>query len=109
MNRDTVTGMILIFAILIGYSLWMTPSQEEKEALQQKRDSIAMERRTQDSINALRILENQSLDSIRMADQAEIDPSPENVTQPSQINQDKLGVFANSGTGKEEFYQIEND
>jgi YidC/Oxa1 family membrane protein insertase len=109
MNRDTVTGMILIFAILIGYSIWMTPSQEEKDALQQKRDSIAMERRTQDSINALKILEKQSLDSIWMAEQVEIDPSPAKVTQIPQINRDKLGVFANSGSGKEEFFQIEND
>lgn len=109
MNRDTVTGMILIFAILIGYSIWMTPSQEEKDALQQKRDSIAMERRTQDSINSLKIFEKQSLDSIWMAEQVEIDPSPAKVTQIPQINRDKLGVFANSGSGKEEFFQIEND
>jgi YidC/Oxa1 family membrane protein insertase len=109
MNRDTVTGMILIFAILIGYSIWMTPSQEEKDALQQKRDSIAMERRAQDSINALKNLEKQSLDSIWMAEQVEIDPSPSKATQMPQINRDKLGVFANSGSGKEEFFQIEND
>jgi hypothetical protein len=32
MNKNTITGLIIIFAILIGYSIWMTPSDEEKEA-----------------------------------------------------------------------------
>ena len=39
MNRNTIIGLLLIFAILIGYSLWMTPSQEEKEAFKRKQDS----------------------------------------------------------------------
>ncbi|MFU8845102.1 MAG: YidC/Oxa1 family insertase periplasmic-domain containing protein, partial [Bacteroidales bacterium] len=109
MNRDTVTGMILIFAILIGYSLWMTPSKDEKDAMQRKRDSIAMERRAQDSGTRLNLLEKQSLDSIWMVEQVDFAPATEELNQPSQLNRDKLGVFANSGAGTEAFFQIENE
>jgi YidC/Oxa1 family membrane protein insertase len=106
MNRDTVTGMILIFAILIGYSIWMTPSQDEKDAMQRKRDSIAIERLTQDSILRLKQLEKQKLDSIWMAEQVDFVVTAD---QPVQVNRDKFGVFANSGTGSESLFQIENE
>ena len=41
MNRDTIIGFVLIFLVLIGYSWWSQPSQEEIEAYQRQQDSIA--------------------------------------------------------------------
>src|SRR5262245_38282022 len=41
MDRNTLTGLLLIGAIMIGYFLWMSPSQEEREAQQRKQDSTA--------------------------------------------------------------------
>ena len=40
MNKDTITGFILIALVLIGFSWWNQPSAEEIEAAQ-KQDSIA--------------------------------------------------------------------
>ena len=57
MDRNTITGLVLIFGILIVYSIWMTPSQEEREALRQKQDSILMVQRIQDSLIQLQQLE----------------------------------------------------
>ena len=41
MNRDTIIGFVLIAVVLIGFSLWNQPSQEEIEAYQRQQDSIA--------------------------------------------------------------------
>ena len=40
MNRNTVTGFVLIALVLIGFSWWNTPSKEQLEE-QRKQDSIA--------------------------------------------------------------------
>ena len=42
MDKNTVTGLLLIFAILIGYSLWTRPSREEIARRQRQQDSIAI-------------------------------------------------------------------
>ena len=41
MNRDTVIGFVLIALVLIGFSWWSQPSQEEIEAYKRQQDSIA--------------------------------------------------------------------
>jgi len=41
MNRDTLIGFVLIALVLIGFSWYNQPSQEEIEAYQRQQDSIA--------------------------------------------------------------------
>ena len=41
MNKDTLIGFVLIAVVLIGFSWWNQPSQEEIEAYQHQQDSIA--------------------------------------------------------------------
>lgn len=50
MNRDTIIGFVLIALVLIGFSWYNSPSQEQIEAAKMQ-DSIAMAK--QDSLNAL--------------------------------------------------------
>ena len=40
MDRNTITGLVVIALILIGYSYFMSPSKEELKAMH-VRDSIA--------------------------------------------------------------------
>lgn len=40
MDRNTILGLLLIFVILIGYSLWISPSKEELAKQQHIRDSL---------------------------------------------------------------------
>ena len=41
MDRNSVTGFVLIALILIGYTYFTSPSQEEMDKIQLQRDSIA--------------------------------------------------------------------
>lgn len=113
MNRDTILGFIIIAAILIGYSVWMTPSQEEMEARQRKIDSISMVRQQQ-----------QLLDSIRMAAEIKrIEESAAAVSESSLIPEagetqvsdkflqlkERYGAFALAAQGNDSSWVIEND
>ena len=57
MDKNSLIGIILILGILIGWSVWMTPSKEE----------IAQQRHIQDSINKVN-RERFVRDSISMAE-----------------------------------------
>ncbi len=111
MNRDSIIGFIIIAAILIGYSVWMTPSQEEMEARQRKIDSISMVRQQQ-----------QLLDSVRMAAEIkrieqEVSTEPANVQnsaaseQPDNLGKlkERFGAFAVSAEGSDSSWVVEND
>ena len=41
MDRNSIIGIVLIVAILFGYTLWTMPSDEEKAAYQRQLDSLA--------------------------------------------------------------------
>ena len=41
MDKNTIIGFVLIFAILVGYTVYNAPSEEEQKALARKNDSIA--------------------------------------------------------------------
>ena len=63
MNRDTIIGFVLIALVLIGFSWYNSPSQEQIEAARMQ-DSIAMAK--QDSLNALakQQVKNEQKDSL---------------------------------------------
>ena len=43
MNKNTLIGLLLLFALIIGYSWYMSPSEEERLAHQKRQDSLRME------------------------------------------------------------------
>lgn len=106
MDRNSIIGLLLIFAILIGYSLWMKPSDEEIERQQAIQDSVMQVRR--------------SMDSIAMAAQApsQDSPLPDSISRdssiPAQTASDSaqaeiFGVFSAASVGVEEQITIESD
>jgi YidC/Oxa1 family membrane protein insertase len=111
MNKNTITGLIIIFAILIGYSIWMTPSDEEKEAARLRNDSIAKVERIRDSIDLLQQVKKHQQDSInQIARQQEaiVSQTSDTIILGS-VDRDKMGVFANSSVGTDELYILENE
>ena len=47
MNRDNIIGLILIFVILIGFGILNTPSEEERQEMQRRQDSIVAARQAE--------------------------------------------------------------
>ncbi|MBN2173861.1 MAG: membrane protein insertase YidC [Bacteroidales bacterium] len=111
MDRNTILGLVLIFAILVGYSIWMTPSKEERESQQRRSDSIAQVNKTRDSLALVRRNEKLIQDSIQQAQQALKESGTQAAEQPTaeNPNREKLGVFANSSVGEDKIFIIEND
>ena len=103
MNKNSVIGIILILGILVGWSIWVTPSKEE----------IAKQREYQDSIyraNRERFIQ----DSIRFAEaqkatEQQLVSHISNSEMSDAMMRDKYGVFTTSAEGEEKIYTIEND
>lgn len=105
MNKNSVIGIILIIGIFVGYTVWMTPSKEERARLQHVQDSIYREQRIryiQDSIRFVR--EQQAAAAEAAAKASEIG----GVDVDRQLRDD-FGVFASAVSGEEKEYVIENN
>lgn len=99
MDKNTVMGLLLIFAILLGFNYLNRPSQEEIEAAKQRQDSIQqVEKARQYEAEAKRIEEKTE----------ELLPQESDSLALLQAT-DKLGVFASGAVGTEEFYTLENN
>ncbi len=100
MDKNSLIGIILILAILIGWSVWMTPSKEE----------IAQQRHIQDSIyraNRERFVN----DSIKMAEANAI-MDEKNVTVKDEsytARYNQFGAFADASVGEDKTFTLENE
>ncbi|SMO44920.1 YidC/Oxa1 family membrane protein insertase [Saccharicrinis carchari] len=101
MDRNSVTGMILI-AIILGLFWWMNkPSEQEIEALKLRRDSIAR-------VEALSAQEAaQKADINQQAVTQELQATPDSVLHKRKT--DKFGIFSDAVDGENEFYTLENE
>ena len=110
-NKNTIIGLVLIFLIFIIYSYLMTPSKEELQQQQRVADSIAR-------VNQVRIDSAEAqAQRTRKLQEAEKEIEKENagivpadtVAAKSKILQDRLGQFAGSAEGRNEYYTVETD
>ncbi|MFP4064648.1 MAG: membrane protein insertase YidC [Bacteroidales bacterium] len=109
MTRDNIFGLILITAILIGYSVWMAPSEEERmEARRQ--DSIAAVQQAEAEAEA-RLAEEPDTLSEELADLPEEATADQEAPEPAERDsrQEQMGHFSGAATGKEHYYTVEND
>lgn len=110
MDRNSITGIVLIFSIFIFFSWWNAPTEEEKASMARERDSIAQviqERRTTDS---LRNVAQTNLTNFQEREiEAPVVYTNEALAADQQARKDKFGAFANSSVGEEEFIAFESD
>ena len=102
MNKNSIIGIILIIGILVGWSIWMTPSKEQIARQREYQDSIYRanrERYIQDSIRFVEA-QKQSEQLVRQQENAEVTDA---------VMRDKYGVFTTTATGEEKVYTVEND
>ena len=111
MNKNSIIGFVLIAAIMIGYTVWMTPSSEEMAQQQHIADSIRTvqeQEQKEAAILAQESLQNDNQSQISNEEQTTNDYNPNSSDEYSDLKS-KFDVFANSAIGTESVTVIEND
>jgi YidC/Oxa1 family membrane protein insertase len=106
MDRNTIAGLVLIFAIFVGYIYFTQPSEEELLRRQHVADSISMVRAQQmraDSLMRARELE-QPQQQAGLPDATTVNDSAQQVALAS-----RLGYFAGAASGHDKTFIIENE
>ncbi len=98
MDRNSIIGLLLIGVIIIGYSIYTQPGQEEIRLLQQRRDSIA-KIDAQNRIAAAALLPAVKIDSV----------APIDLASNLEIEKQQLGDFAENLSGTEQLITLENN
>ncbi|MFP4366969.1 MAG: membrane protein insertase YidC [Bacteroidales bacterium] len=101
MDRNSITGIILIALILIIFSVLNRPSEDEIEAARRRQDSLEMVRQQQLEEEARQVT---SEEVVEESDMIETD-----TTGVSDEYENRFGVFAPAATGPDETYEIENE
>ncbi len=104
MDKNTITGFLLIFGLLMAMSWFNQPSPQEIERRKFVQDSLRMDVQRLDSLKELGITETKEVEKIEEEKTAAL---PDSVRQ--QAMNGKLGVFAAAGVGTEEDVILEND
>ncbi|HNW76160.1 MAG TPA: membrane protein insertase YidC [Bacteroidales bacterium] len=109
-DRNTIIGLLLIFAVFIGFSYLMTPSKEESAALKRKSDSIVMVRQAQREAEIKAIAREQVMSLEKRKAEAMASGEVLDSTKIEKLAlKDQLGKFSNSGYGKDHFVVLESD
>ncbi len=111
MNKNTIIGFVLIAAIMIFYTVYMTPSKEEMAEKQWIQDSIAEVQRQRDALyEAKKAEENTITETEVPIENTLIDvPVSDQTSNDYIIRHDKYSLFANSAIGNQEIILIETD
>ena len=104
MDKNTITGLLLIMAILIGYSVLTSPSKEEVARMQRQRDSILqVNQEEQTRLNEeMRIAEQQQQQMLSS------ELAVDDTLRQRQL-QDRFGAFGSAVDGEDRFVTLEND
>ena len=102
MDRNSIIGLLLIGAVLLGYTYYMAPTEAEVQAYKKQQDSIA-------AVELDKIKEQQITNEtiISNADTAIVGDSNDSLVLAENVS--KYGIFANSAVGENEYYTIENE
>ncbi len=95
MDKNTVIGLVLIFAIIVGFSWLNRPSEEQIAAQQRYRDSIQ-------KVELERAQQAALVEALKQQEQTDTAIDANMATKA-------FGVFAASAVGNEQFVELEND
>ena len=102
MNKQSIIGLFLIFAIFVGYTIWVAPTKEERERMMIERQQMI------DSIEQAEREELALADSLRRQQEAirEAQASGDSATL-AEIRAG-LGVFGQASLGSEKTIKVTN-
>lgn len=93
-DRNTITGLLLMLLLVVGFAWFTTPSPEEL-AEKRKQDSLA-------------IAQANVVTSVTPPSEV-VAATPLNDSLAAAVNRDKFGVFADAANGQEEEVVVENN
>ncbi len=104
MDRNTIIGLLLIFALLMAWQQYMKPKTQAVEAQKRLQDSLLQVQKKQ-------AVTPQADTAQALPPSAQQDEAPEQKPDSILMAQtaSALGPFAASGTGEEKTYTLEND
>ncbi|RUA32840.1 MAG: hypothetical protein DSY76_00135, partial [Bacteroidetes bacterium] len=112
MNKDSIIGGVLIFLIVIGYSIWSAPTEEQIKE-QRRADSIAQvehariaRQRLQDSLAFAKRLAEQNNASQQQSEETN---NLQNDSAAHTLDLQKYGNFAAAAQGEDKDIIIENE
>jgi YidC/Oxa1 family membrane protein insertase len=111
MNKNSIIGFGLIFLIIVGYSMWTAPSDEqikEQQRLESIKKANEIRQHIEDSLYQVRLDEKKAQDELN-SDALASDTSMTNDSLQSQLNYNKFGAFAAAAKGEDQDIIIEND
>jgi YidC/Oxa1 family membrane protein insertase len=110
MDRNSVIGLVLIAAILIGYTMLNKPSPEQIEAAKRKQDSIAQVEKSRniEVVETETSAEKASINTAESTSTAELSPEIIDSVQ-NQKAKDLFGPFYQSSVGDDSTIVVETD
>jgi len=100
MNRNSIIGILLIFGLMIGYTMYMSPSKEELAARKRAQDSIAALQKIAQPV----AVATDSFAAFKADSGTVVKPQ-----QPQPVNKSEAGPFAVSSTGNNRNFVIASD
>jgi len=109
MNKNSIIGILLIFGLMIGYTVFMAPSKEEIAAKQRAQDSIAaLVQQINDSARAVAIADTALKQNAVVAADTETVSNEVNIASQNLSGQES-GPFMVSATGTNKDFIVESD
>lgn len=108
MDRNTIIGILLIIAIVIGFSVYNAPSAEERAKQKQQRDSVLRANREK-AFNDSILLAQKSAASEANKAVSSNDTLETNDSLNSNQFKDLYGVFSTAAMGEEKLITIDNE
>jgi YidC/Oxa1 family membrane protein insertase len=102
MDRNTIIGLLLIFLLIIGYSYFTKPSEEEIQEQRRIRDSL-VEVQQKQAIEQ-KLLEDESINNKNVI-KADVETDAAEV----ESYKNQFGSFGEAAVGENEFYLLENE
>ncbi len=103
MSKNNIIGLVIIFALVIGYSIWMSPSKEEIQKSKQRADSIALVQKNDSVVQAQLQAAKDSISKMAARETVVV------ATNDTATAGKKYGSFASVSNGENKFYTIENE
>ena len=104
MDKNTITGTILLFVVLIGFYIYNVPSEDEIKLAKFKRDSLAYVEKQKDIQKAESLKKAAALKQIQDSVSNNLSDSAK-----SALLQKEFGTFADAMIGEKKNYELENE